>query len=176
VEPVYGIYSKHPLSDPTVYDDDILEHGTDAKACSYYRRFDSLGAGITSHNVSECGEAYLGYPCVYNIYGFGWAITGVADTRPGLPLSLAVDRDDEPDTRSGQKPVLMQGTITITGLTPGGKYNVYRWNSVATAFDYSLVQPQHTFTAQNTSYVFHDTQGILSSSATYYRCLAATPQ
>lgn len=106
------------------------------------------------------------------MYGFGWAISGVADSTPGMPLSLAVDRDDEPDTRSGEKPVLMKGTVTVTGLASGQKYSIYRWNSVKAAFDYS-VTPVHTFTADSTTFVFNDPTGILSSSATYYRCIIA---
>lgn len=173
VEPVYGVYSKHPLSDPTWYDDDIILHGTDAKACNYYRRFDSLGAGVSPGNVSECGSEYLGYPCVYTKYGFGWAISGPADSPPGraYPASLAVDHDSEPDTRAGQKPVEMKGTVTVTGLTAGKSYALYRWNSVATAYNYTAAAPHASFTASGDSFVYQDPESILSSSATYYRCV-----
>ena len=98
--------TSRPADDTTWYPDDIVVHGTDASRHSYYRRFDSLPAGVTARNVSECGEHYLGYPCIFEQYGFGWAVQGVADPRAGLPLSLDVDRADEPDTRSGDTPVL----------------------------------------------------------------------
>ena len=40
----------------------------------------------------------------------------------------------EPDTRSGQKPDAMKGTLTARDLTAGAIYLIYRWDSVAEAF------------------------------------------
>ena len=40
----------------------------------------------------------------------------------------------EPDTRSGQKPDAMKGTLTARDLTAGASYAIYRWDSVAEAF------------------------------------------
>jgi hypothetical protein len=37
IEPVFGIYSNHPLSDLTVYNDDVLVHGSDWDLYRYYR-------------------------------------------------------------------------------------------------------------------------------------------
>ena len=37
----------------------------------------------------------------------------------------------EPDTRSGAKPDDMVGQLTVTGLTSGSSYDIYRWDSIA---------------------------------------------
>ena len=47
IESVFGIWSNHPLSDPTVYPDDVLVHTSGyaldgTENLGYYRRFDSL--------------------------------------------------------------------------------------------------------------------------------------
>lgn len=60
------------------------------------------------------------------------------DRRPGVPLHLAVQPwRSEPDTREGEEPVHLSGTLTASGLQPGGTYTIYRWDSVEEAFDYS---------------------------------------
>lgn len=173
VEPVYGIFSDQPLNDTKWYDDDYLAHSTDASQLTYYRRFDSLVADVNAQNVSQCGHEYLGYPCIYQKWGFGWAISGVADARDGMPLSLAVDRPDEPDTRKGEKPAPMHGTVTVTELVVGQAYDIFRWDSVETAFDYAKGTNIHSFTASAESIVFDDPQSFMSDSATYYRCVLA---
>ena len=172
VEPVYGIYSNHPLTDDGKwYDDDIIVHGTDADTHSYYRRFDSLPAGVNSHNCSECGGGYVGYPCIDKDYGFGYAITGLNDEKEGLPLSLAVDDPEEPNTREGQKPKPLHATVSVSGISEGGKYTIYRWNDVDSAFDVSKASSSHNFVGgANAEYVYKDPSTILSNSTTYYRC------
>lgn len=47
LETVFGIYSNHSLTDPTVYPDDVLVHTSQfapdgINNTGYYRRFDSL--------------------------------------------------------------------------------------------------------------------------------------
>jgi hypothetical protein len=172
VEPVYGIYSNHPFDDNgTWYPDDVLVHGTDADTHSYYRRFDSLPAGLNSHNCSECRSDYVGYPCINNNYGFGYAITGVDDDKAGMPLSLAVDESSEPNTREGSKPSHMHGTVTVSGLADNKSYTLYRWDSVEDAFDITKARSSHAFSTPDnaTTYVYTDPDTILSSSTTYYR-------
>ena len=47
IEPIYGLYSNHPLTDEEVYDDDYLVHGSDYaidgdKNLGYFRKFSSM--------------------------------------------------------------------------------------------------------------------------------------
>ena len=147
---------------------------TDADTHSYYRTFKSLPADINSHNCSECESGYLGYPCIYEKYGFGFSITGLNDEKPGLPLSLAVDDASEPDTRSGARPEKLHGTVTVTNLKANGNYTIFRWDSTDTLFDVSKATSSHNFindnSEGNSTYVYKDTKTILSSGTTYYRC------
>ena len=194
VEPVFGVYSNHPLTDPTFYEDDyivkfpslarikpcstvillVVSPGTqtDADPFVYYRRFDSLVAGVSSQNVSQCPQGdYLGYPCIYNVWGFGWAITGVKDTRTtGLRISLAMDSSQEPDVIRGAKPSQMTGTVTVEGLTTGSNYEMWRWDSVESAFDYTNATKTVPFTPTNATFVWTDPMKITSNTAVYFRC------
>merc|ERR1712003_408850 len=63
------------------------------------------------------------YICLNPTYGYGWALQGFNDERAGLPVSLSVNPwQSEPDTRNGQKPVQLTGTLHIEGLTAGQHY------------------------------------------------------
>jgi len=60
IESVYGLWSNHPLSDPTVYPDDVLVHTSGyapdgTENLGYYRRFDSLVDTIEMNG--NCTEA-----------------------------------------------------------------------------------------------------------------------
>lgn len=48
-------------------------------------------------------------------------------------------RRDKIDERSddSSREVPLAGTVTASGLNPGSTYTIYRWDSVAEAFDYS---------------------------------------
>merc|ERR1712070_456345 len=55
IEPVVGIMSNHPLSDESVYDDDVFVHYTDADKNSYYRTVKSLpGDWSEEHRTPKC--------------------------------------------------------------------------------------------------------------------------
>lgn len=169
IEPVVGIMSDRPLTDKKWYDDDVLVHYTDADTNTYYRTMESLPTTLEG----QCNQTdYRGYPCIYEKYGFGWSIEGVQDEHEGLPLSLTVDPwVQEPDTRTGFVPEPLTGTVTVAGLTAGVSYTIYRWDSVATAFDYSQARTVRQFTATSSTEVYTDPTTFQSSSATYYRCL-----
>jgi hypothetical protein len=86
IEAVYGIWSNHSLTDPTVYPDDVLVHTSgyapDGQAnTGYYRRFDSL-VDTTDMN-GNCSAAQPewrrneAYPCLEENFSFGYAISGL---------------------------------------------------------------------------------------------------
>jgi hypothetical protein len=86
------------------------------------------------------------FSCSFS-FGVRWQ-----DAKASLPVSLDVNRPDEPDLRSGQKPALLNGTVTVTELSAGAQYVLYRWDSVGAAFDYTQAA-QHAFTATDRTYV-----------------------
>merc|ERR1711939_603783 len=98
-----------------------------------------------------------------------------ADEREALPVSLSISPfASEPYTRGGEKAIDITGTLTISSLTPGEQYDIYRWDSAEEAFMYKDAHKIKTFTAKEDSYTFEDPTKFLSSSATYYRCIPAS--
>eukprot|EP00966_Prymnesium_polylepis_P083533 1935089-Prymnesium_polylepis.1 len=177
VEPVIGIQSNHPLNETTVYDDDTVVHYTDAGTTTVHRVMSTLPckwAGVG--HEANCGWYHYG---LGNPYGFGWAAKGFADAEGArgraVPAYLHVQPwKSEPDTRSGESPEALQGTLTATQLTVGAKYTIYRWDSVKTAFTYAEEYAKTSFTATSDTYTYADDKSFQSDSATYYRVLKAT--
>lgn len=78
----------------------------------------------------------------------------------------------------GQRPIEMTGTVTVSGLTVGKSYSLYRYDNTASLpVDGSHDDPHNVkinFQATNLTYVYEDPVKILSHSATYYRCFETT--
>lgn len=114
----------------------------------------------------------MGYPCIYDQLGFGWAIEGFLDDQDSLPASLLVDPwSREAEFHGEVGPWKVKGTLTVEGLVSGKAYVIYRWDSVETAFDYSQGRAVFRFTATGPSEVWEDTEMIPTTSATYYKCV-----
>lgn len=176
VEPVIGIQSNHPLNDTTVYDDDVVVHFTDGGTNTVHRPISTLPgkwAGV-GHKAS-CGLRY--HYCIGNPYGFGWAVKGFTpDVKQGIamPASLHIDPwKSEPDTRSGETPEALKGTLTVSGLTVGNKYDIFRWDSVGLAFTYMDDYKKASFTADSDTHVYTDDKSFQSDGTTYYRVVQA---
>jgi len=171
VEPVIGIQSNHPLNDTNVYDDDVILHFTDGGFETVHREFGSLeGTWEGPGEKADCGDfSYcIGFP-----YGFGWAIKGFkndAGEARSVPASLAIDPfEKEPDTRNGEAPEALKGTLTATQLTKGKSYDVYRWDNTKQAFTYTEEYKKSTFKARSDTHEYVDDISIDSSGTTYYR-------
>jgi len=179
VEPVIGIQSNHPLNDTEVYDDDVVLHYTDAGTNTVSRGLTSLaGKWAGPGHKAECGGSLFNpiRYCIGNPYGFGWAMKGFTPDKKheaAYPASLHISPwKQEPDTRSGDKPTSLKGTLTVTGLTAGSVYEIFRWDSVEEAFnDYSNQYKRTTFTATADSFVYSDDKSFLSDGTTYYRAV-----
>ena len=104
----------------------------------------------------------------------GIAIRGVLGS--GLPTSLAVDKQEEPDTREAAPPALLHGTVTISNLTKGEKYVLYRYRGTASLpVDGSVgkFEARMPFTAPGVKWVYKDPRPILSDTAVYFRTFRA---
>jgi hypothetical protein len=171
VEPVIGIQSNHPLTDEKVYDDDVLVHYTDGGMNTVYKVLSTLLGdwdGPGSPAVCRSGHYCIGP------YAFGWAIEGFVDDgdQRSLPASLSIDpSESEPDIRKRELPDAITGTLTVTGLTPGATYVIYRWDSVHTAFIYNEQFRKFAFKATNASFVYVDPMTFQSDSSVYFRCV-----
>lgn len=136
IESVYGLWSNHPLSDPTVYPDDVLVHTSGyapdgTKNLGYYRRFDSLID--TTDMLGNCAAAQPGYgfnemyPCLELNHSFGYAITGLINGE-GQPVFLQVSDYEEPNIRLGKPAVNLTGKVTCQETSAGTQYAMYRFN------------------------------------------------
>ena len=174
VEPVIGIQSNHPLNDTTVYDDDVAVHFTDGGVNKVYRKISSLGGKLWGDpEIANCAP----YSYCMAKYAFGWAVKGLNDVSDvtTMPVSLQINPwKSEPDIRSGKKGEALQGTLTVTGLTIGTKYDIYRWD-VETFATYTSTFLKTSFTASNETYVYVDDKSFDSSGTAYYKCIKHLP-
>ena len=94
VEPMYGVFSNHPLTDMTVYDDDWILHASDQDYEPYYRPINSLDDTIAMNGNCKNAGAGFGknemYPCFDSSVTYGLAVTGLAVTG-SLPVSLTTE-------------------------------------------------------------------------------------
>jgi len=176
VEPMFAIFSNHPLNNTEVFDDDWILHGSDQDVQPYYRPLKSLPDSLKMDG--NCADALPGfqhneaYPCFDEDVTYGVAVTGLA-VEGSLRVSLNVDTHSEPNVRlrSG-KAIPLHGTATVYGLTTGQNYTLYRFDSIdalpagppfAATADHSS-----TFIANKDSYTYADPVSFASNSAVYY--------
>jgi len=177
IEPLVGIYSNHPLSDDSVYDDDVFAYFDDASKTTHYVSPKKVPGDCTfgsqAHCRAHCPTGLFGQ-CVWRQRGYMWSIEDLLDQHESAQLALSISPwASEPYTRGGAKPIEITGTVTAAGLVIGSKYDIYRWDSAEDAFTYNKTSIIHSFTATNETYVLKDPKTFLSSSATYYRCVLA---
>ena len=173
VEPVIGIQSNHPLNDTTVYDDDVVVHLTDGGTSTVHRTLTSIPCKWKGEGTAaDCGHYRYGM----GPYSFGYAVKGFVGSRADAqPAYLHVQPWlREPDTRSGDQPSELQGTLTVSGLVDEHEYQIYRWDTVKDAFNYANEFVQHEFKQPeggNSTYSFTDDRHITSNGTTYYSCV-----
>ena len=121
---------------------------------------------------------------------YGYALLGQTSNE-AQRVAITVDRIDEPDVRRfPNSAAQLNATLTIDNLEPGVSYLLYRWDvlpqdSALPAFtangtvpfnvqDYSNSKytSRTQFIATAASWAWEDSKTILSSGATYYRCVA----
>lgn len=179
-EPIIGIGSQHPLSDTKVYDDDWLLHFSAQDLMPYYRTFDSLEDGKSMDgNCKNAGTGYPdreAYPCFYETVAYGMAVNGFAIDEPTLPVSIDVDRQDEPNVRLGQKPATLHAKVQVRGLVAGQTYTLYRYkgiNSFPSSDFETGYEEKHNFDATGEMWEFNDPSGFPSNDAVYYIAVPA---
>lgn len=136
------------------------------------------------------------YPCIPDDLDFGVTIAGnasevappwpLAGSSPAavvtVPLSLAVDRFNEPDLRASpsQPAAAMRATVTDTHpnatLVVGRWYQLYRFDGYRTlpatkaGWSTGNYTSRHPFVGTAPTYVFEDPLAVLSSGTMHYRC------
>lgn len=174
---MYGLYSNHPLTDPTVYDDDVIVHTSDQDLEPYYRPINTLDDTVAMNG--NCANAVPGfghnemYPCFDSSVTYGLAILGL-NVSNTLPTTLSTPgAAGEPNIRTGAPPVFFPGTVTVSGLTSGSDYVLYRYNATellpaGPPFAGTAWESMTPFTASADTWNFTDPKKFISSGATYY--------
>lgn len=185
IEPFFKIYSKHPLTDEAVYDDDIVVHGSDygpdgQDNLGYFRTFASiLDDTNMKGNCADAGTEWKQnemFPCINSNITYGTAITGLDglgfDPIMSVPTALLVNSTSEPDIREGNDPAIFQATLLI-GVDLGlasGTYLVSRFDGVDEFREgrRSAVYEVEVEEARAQPLEWVDSVTFLSSSAVYY--------
>ena len=182
VEPIYGLFSNHPLSDGTVYADDYILHASDQDLEPYYRPLLSLPDTMAMEGNCASAGAGFGrnemYPCIPEDVTYGLAVTGLNVSGVALqPVALlTAGSAGEPDVRTGAPAVPLSGTVIVSALTAGAKYALYRYNSTtslpASPPLAATAQAVTRFTAQGDTWQWADPVSFPSNGATYYLAAA----
>lgn len=171
VEPMWGIYSNHPLDDHTVYDDDWIVHGSDQDQLPYYRTLASLDdttamEGNCRHAGSGFGRNEM-YPCFDSSVTYGLAVTGLAVGGKTVPTAITTSgSSSEPNVRAWQRPSTLFAKVHVSELNVGSSYTTYRFDSTA-AFP-SSHSNSWTFKATSDTHSFADMTSFSSDSSVYY--------
>ena len=139
---------------------------------------------------AQCTRDLLSGGCAPLGTDYGVAVVGNADAnRVCLKVRLDLDRNSEPNYSPvdkndddeyrtvAEKPVLMNGRVTVSGLVRGKTYRLMRYNSPAavpvkgTAADFirSSYNSYTDFKATGPTYIKNDT--FMSNGTIFYRCV-----
>lgn len=186
---VTGVSSKLPLTGPVAYyADDVLtfsDHGlwtgTPTGLPQYLFSY-AFGAFPASRRQANAARgAVYSLPIGRN---YGIAITGIADLkRETVPVRLTTSVNSETPAmvngstaRPAAKPVTL--TITLSNLTPGKAYNLYRYNTMAavpeSSFNAAAAKAAQKWTIVATGATYTMTQTIMSNEIAVYRPVPVT--
>jgi hypothetical protein len=171
---VPGIGIKTAAAESTTFDPtDLIYFNTNEQTSV------GLAFGALSGDRSCSVDSYKG-GCVPVQVDYGVAVTGIVDDGSAtVPVHLTVASDHEPDPTSGQMPVPMKATVTVTGLTAGKQYTLLRYGDYTkvptsgppSAYLSSPADSKVPFTAMGTEWTHDDPQPFSSDTAVFYRCV-----
>jgi hypothetical protein len=141
-------------------------------------------ASQLSATRAACSYSSTQGGCIPQNVDYGIAVTGVVDPQHvTLPVSLSVASPSEPNVSQGASPVQMTGTVTVTGLSSGVTYSLFRYDdytavpSAASAAGYASSSYTHRtdFTATGSTWTLVDPNTFTSDGSSTYRCVAKSP-
>ena len=187
IEPIVGVLSNHSLElnstdVDTYYPDDVLVHHSDWTKEFYYRPFGTMADstkmdGNCANVQPRGGGPNEAYPCIPKEIDYGYGLAGRYDPLGiAFPVHLAVDSWTEPDIVEGAQPIGLQGTVKVSGLNIGTKYDLVRYNSYKQIpkdgnFGQGNYTYQKSFVAKEVVFTWIDPTVIESGGSTYYYCI-----
>ena len=167
--PLIGFHSSH---DPTHYfsDDQIVYND------NYSIKSQSQQAGVLLATRTQA-EYRDGVYYLPRNWDFGYAVKGIVDrNRETATVSLRLNRPDEPNVIEGESATTMQGTATITQLTPGKRYALLRYDDWSKVPDSAFLgrggyKSSYTFIARSATVSVP--VGFPSVGCVTYRCVPA---
>jgi hypothetical protein len=175
-DPAYDhimIASGFTSTDTTTYHTtDTLTFNDNYETTPYTRTFGSLW---DTRAMSGNGAVYE--YCIPRDTDYGAAVTGIKDSSgTALPVSLKVNRWNEPNISQGASPVTLMATVRVSSVTAGQSYALLRYD------DYHNVPTNNYLTsAYTTCTVFTATGGtytradeFMSDRIVIYRCVPYT--
>lgn len=158
---------------PGYHPDDVLAFYDNFDPNTHLRYFNTL-------NATRAGANSGTYPYyIPTQIDYGCAVTGIVDpNHETMPIRLSVNRWNEPNIPLGEKPVTMQGALSITSLTPGTTYALLRYDNYHNVPNANFLAAggytwDHQFTATSTTQAFADS--FQSDGCVIYRCVAVPP-
>ncbi len=141
IVPVIGIASYHPRDERGYFPDDVItfsdngEWSSSRREAKYYFSY-ALGAFQKTRREANARRGPI-YSLTDDHRDFGIAILGVQDgDHETLPVRVTMSINYEhpqiaqgTSQRPSAEPVVL--TVTVSGLTPGGTYNLYRFKTLA---------------------------------------------
>ncbi|HEV2361493.1 MAG TPA: hypothetical protein VGS21_07315 [Acidimicrobiales bacterium] len=184
---VTGIKSAHPLTLPAAY------YATDQITFSDNGLWTGTASGRPQYSFSyvfgsfqatrQQANAKTGniYSLADTARDYGIALTGVAD--PGnetMPVSVSTSVNyEKPGIRNGSTvrpaPMPLTLTVTVSGLTPGRSYDLYRYDSVTVvptaSFNANAAAASQAWSFSATAGTWSLTQQIQSNEEVVYRAV-----
>jgi hypothetical protein len=185
---VYGVASVHPLTDLGYDDDDVIffsDHGlyladkSESRKYLFGLPFRSFQKKRTDANRSTA-PVYTVATVGKNVKNYGLALTGTQSDGTTLPVRAATNKDHEfPEIRQGlsvrPKPTVVQMSVTVSGLIPGERYQLYRYDSMSkvpkSTFNGHASNAAKAWTFQSECVEMCHVDEILSSEIAVYRAV-----
>jgi hypothetical protein len=166
---------------PGVADTDTLQIAGLITRSAKWRDAASLpGAARDPPSANSCEYPSTWGGCLPKGTNYGVAVLGVKDANgTSLPVRLAVNKRTEPNVPRGRRAGWLKGTVTVSGLTPGQRYRLLRFDSTtkvpvsggAAAFLAAGADGSVDFTADAAIWTYKDPVKIKSDGVAYYRCV-----
>ena len=151
---------------------DSLTYNTCFDSTYFTRSFSSIW---DTRSMNGNGATYE--YCIPKAVDYGCAITGNMDSmNETLPVSLTLDRWDEPNVTLGEQPAMLHAVATISQLSTGTQYALLRYNDYthvpSAHFDPLTADEVFYFTATGATKTYIDS--FMSHTAIFYRCVPYT--